>query len=102
MTSEDLLHPCSATSANWLQVRNRLATTHDRETLTSVLDRVEKVGKLAGGIGGTYLGHSIRLSDFGAGVPANRNSRLWRLHPLACGHSPNRRSDGFREHPTTT
>jgi len=41
MTREDLLEAGSATSANRFQVRDRLAATHNCETLPSVLDRIE-------------------------------------------------------------
>lgn len=39
------------------------AAAHDREVLAAVLDGIEQIGEVAGGVGGTHLTHEIRLSD---------------------------------------
>lgn len=55
-----------------VELRDHLASADDRVVLTSVLDRVEEVGEVSGGVDGAHLGHRIRLSDSGVDNVAAR------------------------------
>jgi hypothetical protein len=67
MPSEQRLGVGAAPATGWFEVRDRLAPTHDREMLAVVLDRVEEICEVAGGVGRGHIGHEIRLSDNDAG-----------------------------------
>jgi hypothetical protein len=49
---------------DWFELCHDPATANDRVALSAMLDRVEKIGEPSGGIGGCYLRHEIRLSDW--------------------------------------
>ena len=53
----------SLTRLGGVELGDDLAAAHDREVLAAVLDGIEQVGEVAGGVGGTDLRHEIRLSD---------------------------------------
>lgn len=63
MPAEESLRTHTPPSARRLEMRDRLATTHDREVLATVLHRVEQVGKVPSGVGRCHIRHTIRLSD---------------------------------------
>jgi hypothetical protein len=46
-----------------LQARHGAPSAHDGVLLAPVLDGVEEVGEVAGGVGRGHLRHEIRLSD---------------------------------------
>ena len=64
IAAKDLLDGASRTTPNRFQLRDRTPSPHDREPLPPMLDGVEEVSKVTGGVGGTHFGHEIRLSDF--------------------------------------
>jgi hypothetical protein len=57
------LDVCAFAGADGVELRDDLASAHDREVLTSVLYGVEDVGEVPGCIGSAHLRHEIRLSD---------------------------------------
>ncbi len=63
VTPQEVLHPCPSPETNRLELSNRPTSTHDREMLPAMLDRIKQVGEVPGRLGRTDLGHKIRLSD---------------------------------------
>jgi len=64
MAPKNVLHGASRAAPHRLEMGDRPAPPHDGESLTTVLDGVEKVREVAGGISRADFGHEIRLSDF--------------------------------------
>ena len=77
MPMKHRLHLSTAPAQHGLDEGYRLASAHDREPLTSVLNGVEEIGKVSSRLGGADLGHEIRLSNI-------------RLTPTPGGRSPTR------------
>ena len=46
-----------------LEMGNRFASPHDREVLTSMLDGIEQISEVPGGVRRRHIRHNIRLSD---------------------------------------
>lgn len=63
MAPQQGFHIGSQPASGRLEVSDGLSAPDDREVLASMLDRVEDVGEVPGGVGRTYLRHRIRLSD---------------------------------------
>ena len=63
MTAQQCLDVDAQTAVHRFEVRDGLASPHDREVLASMLDGVEEIGKVPGCVGRGYLRHAIRLSD---------------------------------------
>jgi len=59
----DLVAPAAV---HRVELGDHLASADNREVLASVLDRVEDVGEVSGGVGSAHFRHEIRLSDSGA------------------------------------
>jgi hypothetical protein len=63
MAPQNVLHGTSGPAPDRLEVGDGPTSAHDGEPLTAMLDGVEQVSKVAGGVGRTHFGHDIRLSD---------------------------------------
>lgn len=83
--------------------RDGLAAAHDREPLTAVLHRVQKIREVPGSLGSADVRHVIRLSDTSLARPTPRSSRSRRQvddgrRPAGRGRRlrPHRGKQGYR------
>lgn len=61
--ANESLHVRPSSTGHRFEMSDGLAPADDGETLSSVLDGIEEVSEVAGGLGSGHIRHNIRLSD---------------------------------------